>query len=129
MTLDEKLTELKAKAEAATPSPWRAGRMDMRSYDAATGEQHKNIYGPNYEPKLHLGHRVPVEVARAVGDSSLEDAAFIGAAHPAVVLALIEVAEAGADICLHALTERRLRSALASLDAALGDELKGVSGG
>lgn len=91
LTLAE-IDGLERKARAATPGPWRSGRMDMRSYNAATGEQFKNIYGPNYEPELHHGERIAIEVAKAVGDAALEDAAFIGAANPTTALALLAVA-------------------------------------
>jgi hypothetical protein len=112
------LDELESKAKAATPGPWRSGRSDMRSFDAATGEQFKNIYGPNFEPKLHLGNKIAIEVAKAVGDASLEDAAFIAAANPQTVLALVDVVRAAQKMREGSTTQTRrdFDAALAKLE-------------
>lgn len=90
----EQLDELETLAKAATQGGWRAGRGDMQSYDGATGEPFKNVYGPHFEPELHHGNRIPLEVAKATGGNCMADAQFIGAAHPEVVLSLIAAARA-----------------------------------
>lgn len=124
------LGDLEAKARAATPGPWRSGRSDMRSFDANTGEQFKNIYGPNFEPELHRGSKVAIEVAKAVGDAAIEDAAFIAAANPATVLALVETVRAASDMATllrgHDYGEHdRGGKLLAAFDAALAKLEKG----
>lgn len=112
----EKLDELETLAKAATQGGWRAGRSDMQSYDAQTGEPFKNVYGPNFEPELHHGERIPVEVAKAVGGNCMADAQFIGALHPEVALSLIAAARELSD----------LKSALEFLDR--GDGNRGTHG-
>jgi hypothetical protein len=98
----------------------------MRSYDAATGEQFKNIYGPNFEPKLHLGNKIAIEVAKAVGEASLEDAAFIAAANPQTILALVEVVRAAKEMRANWSEANLTRHPLPAIfDAALA-KLEGI---
>jgi hypothetical protein len=71
------LAELSKLHEAATPPPWRAGRPDTVSYEGNSNVAYKNVYGPNYEPKLHLGRPVAVDIARGIGELCIANAELI----------------------------------------------------
>jgi len=90
------LDDLKAKAEAATPGPWEAGRPDIISYHGAGPTRgYKNVYSPP-NGETHLGHEcsdVVCEALDAVGADCRENAEYIAAANPQVVLELIAEVE------------------------------------
>lgn len=77
-----------------SPGPWRSGRQDMVSY-SPDGGPWKNIYRPQRAgDPLHLGEVLPVEVARAFGDTEdevLANAHLIAAA-PRMLELLREIA-------------------------------------
>ena len=95
--LSKALAPIKARADAATPGPWRAGRSDMTSYGGYDGEPFKNVYGPNkYEHPNIPGEMVPESVARGETDLCHENAAFIAHARQDIptLIAVIEKLDA-----------------------------------
>jgi len=71
------LNELKAFAEKATPGPWEAG-------DEISGE--RNVFAHREDGhSIHEWH-----IAQTVYAGTVDDAAYIAAANPAVVLVLID---------------------------------------
>lgn len=77
---DTELSDLEAKAKAATPGPW-----DVESYDKGA-----TIYavGPIGFEYYNIGHGATKQEAVRL-EVSLADASFTSAANPATVLALI----------------------------------------
>ncbi len=76
MTADER-ARLRALAVAATPGPWSAGVSDPEGL-------------PNDTPTIFAPEMVDVVALAPVGD----DAAFIAAANPAAVVALLDALDA-----------------------------------
>ena len=66
-----------AEPEPASGLPWRAGGSDMVSFTIDGQRSFKNIYGQETAPHHTLDERVPVAVARAMGDDCRQDAAYI----------------------------------------------------
>ena len=99
--------ELERLAKAATPGPRRHSRPDMTSYRADDGFQVSYVYFP--EPNERM------EVAT---DRPVEDATFIAATSPDMVLALL--AERDELEKEHAKTKDALIKALAMLAAKAG---------
>lgn len=97
----ERIAELRRLAEAATPGPWElipraaANRDDPEPF--VVFEWHESQYG-----------RYPENDSTLLGD---EDAAYIAAANPATMLALLDALEAerGLHALDHSLADRRER--------------------
>ena len=101
----KELARLRALADAATPGPWRAGTHERENVFCA--------YGATMGPE-----RVLLRMNREFPGFK-RDAAFIAAANPAVVLALIAVVEQAADNGMQTIA---LQEALAALDSLLAGE-------
>ncbi len=82
---------IRERLAAITPGEWHAGRADMQSYDAYTGEAFTNVYADNPEGKWVSGHHLPFTVARAFDESGRNkaDAEFIAHA-PSDIAHLLE---------------------------------------
>ena len=81
------LEELKAKAEAATPGPWAVHPNRPYSVDSIEGDGELAVY---------------VCTTGGWADCDVPNAAFIAAANPQTVLALVKVAEAAEAVRLAA---------------------------
>ena len=121
MTLEEKLSELKAKAEKATPGPF-----DIERRDDDCGYMNYIVHGATGDYAWCRDELDP---------AAKQNAAFVAATNRAVVLALVEVARAASSVsvmgtAVHTSDGRiyqtesgkALDVALVSLDAALGDK-------
>lgn len=80
-----RLERIKKLCAEATPGPWRKGRDDMDSFDAQTGEQFANVYGPHEvdHPSAQITRKVPTVVARVLAEGSDDchvDARFVAEA-------------------------------------------------
>ena len=67
-------------ADKHTPGPWRTGREDMQSYDGATGEPFASVYCDDERAEMHLGEKLPYDIARTFGDECKANARLIAAA-------------------------------------------------
>lgn len=97
MTLDEYLADLAAKAEKATPGPWKPGRADMRSY-RIDGTEFARVYHATRSDGEHLGQPLPLTIGEAFNDDCKANAAHIAAFSPDVAAALVAVAEAAQEL-------------------------------
>lgn len=109
----ERLVELRELHSKTSPNEWKAGRMDMVSYEGLSGEPFKNIYTDDERGGFHpkLGERLPYTVARGEGEECLENAQWIEAAHKDFP-ALLDSAESAASLRAE---NQRLRKALAGM--------------
>lgn len=121
MTLEEKLSELKAKAEKATPGPF-----DIERRDDDCGYMNYIVHGATGDYAWCRDELDP---------AAKQNAAFVAATNRAVVLALVEVAmrchrlnsvldsalQDGDTVICRGPAMRDVDAALASLDAALGE--------
>lgn len=98
MTIEDVLAAMERVVSAATQAKWRAGRMDMVSYEAHGGAPFKNLYVDDPNGEMHLGHRLPRTIARAEGDNCLADAAMIAMFDPPTLTALLAVARAAQEL-------------------------------
>ncbi len=91
MTNKVDYTELKAKAEAATPGPWTVHTEEVDSPIIAAMELSKLVHGSVFTPVLPMvvGNNGLATAITGCGPTSSDNAAFIAAASPDVVLALI----------------------------------------
>lgn len=94
MTLPDVLAAMERVVAEATQAKWRAGRMDMVSYEAHGGPPFKNLYVDDPDGEMHLGHRLPRTIARAEGDNCLADAAMIATFDPPTLTKLLAVVKA-----------------------------------
>lgn len=93
--IDDIRRELDGLHAKATPGEWRAGRMDMVSFDGSGQGTHKNIYTDDDQGGVHraTGEKLPYTVARGEGDECRENAQLITALvnhWPAISAALVE---------------------------------------
>lgn len=116
-TVEDVLAAMERVVRAATQAKWRAGRMDMVSYEAHGGAPFKNLYVDDPNGEMHLGHRLPRTIARAEGENCLADAAMIAMFDPPTLTALLAVARAADAELRHSSPAHRktLRDALDAL--------------
>jgi hypothetical protein len=133
MTLEEKLSEFKAKAEAATPGPWVEDDGNVFSAPISNADyEARSAARRNGNPQPPRGYDGEVAKCSQQLPNFDADATYIAAANPAVVLALVEVARAAPELVDRVLGHGgvstsmigvafALKAALESLDAALGE--------
>ena len=84
-----------------TAGEWRTGRTDMQSYEGGSGLPFVQIYADDERGKWHLGERLPIVIARLVGEEidldELWANARLVAASQRLLAACIKAREANRD--------------------------------
>ena len=115
MLSDERIREIKERCEKATKGPWTPGREDMQSYDGATGQPFSSVYADDDRAGLHMGHKLPLVIARIDGkdieaEEEKSNARFIAHARTDIPDLLAEIERLRGELAARPVLQSRNKS-------------------